>query len=86
MTGSDGADETGTGGDEADGALEGLGFDWRATRDGTVFVTWRGRTVRTFAGDEAARLLRRLEGADPGATQLALAKATRNFKRGNERG
>ena len=32
------------------------------------------------------KLLRRLEGAEPAAVQLALAKATRNFKRGNERG
>ena len=67
------------------GGLEELGFDWHASRDGTVFVTWRGRTIRTFAGAEGAKLLRRLEGAEPAAVQLALAKATRNFKRGNER-
>lgn len=86
MTADEGLEEGPSGADGSGRDLEGLGFDWRATRDGTVFVTWRGRTVRTFAGDEAARLIRRLEGADPAATQLTLAKATRNFKRGNERG
>ena len=61
------------------------GFDYRRTRDGRVFVSWRGRVVTTLQGDEAARLLKRLEAADDRAVQMALAKVTVNFKRGNER-
>lgn len=61
------------------------GFAWRAAKDGTVFVSWRGRVVRTYRGAEAMRLLARLEGADEDAVQMVLAKVTGNFRRGNER-
>ena len=50
---TDGADAADGGEAFSPGGLEELGFDWRATRDGTVFVTWRGRTIRTFAGPRA---------------------------------
>lgn len=36
-------------------------------------------------GPEASKLLRRLGGLDEEQAQLALAKITGNFKRGNER-
>lgn len=61
------------------------GFSYRAQKDGTVRITWRGRVVTTLAGKEAARFLARVDGAGPGQAQLAMAKATGNFKRGNER-
>jgi hypothetical protein len=48
-------------------------------------VAFHGRHVVTLAGGEAQRLAGRLEGADADRTQLLLAKATGNFKHGNER-
>lgn len=58
---------------------------WQATKDGRVRISWRGRVVTTLAGDPAARFLRQAEGADELAVQALLARATGNFKRGNER-
>lgn len=60
-------------------------FRHQLTKDGTVFVFWRGRRVRTFTGRDAERLLARLEGLDTEGRQMVFAKATGNFKRGNER-
>jgi hypothetical protein len=41
--------------------------------------------VTTLAGVPAERFLREVEGADEEAEQLLMARATGNFKRGNER-
>jgi hypothetical protein len=60
-------------------------FSYRTTKDGQLRVAFHGRHVVTLAGNEAQRLTNRLEGANPEQTQLLLAKATGNFKRGNER-
>ncbi len=60
-------------------------FAWRATKDGRVRISWQGRVVTTLAGARAARFLREIEGADVEGEQLLLARATGNFKRGNER-
>ena len=60
-------------------------FGWQATKDGRVRISWRGRVVTTLAGDAAARFVRQAEGADEDAVQALLARATGNFKRGNER-
>ena len=60
-------------------------FSYRAHKDGTVRIAYRGKVVTTLAGKEAGRFLARVEGADTAQVQLAMAKATGNFKRGNER-
>jgi hypothetical protein len=60
-------------------------FAWQATKDGRVRISWQGRVVTTLAGAPAARFLREVEDADEEAQQLLLARATGNFKRGNER-
>lgn len=70
--------------DARDRLSEGI-FDYRTTKDGTVFITWRGKTVTTLRGKAAERLLAKIEGADDRAVQLALAKVTGHFKHGNER-
>jgi hypothetical protein len=62
-----------------------VSFAWQATKDGRVRISWRGRVVTTLAGAPAARFLREVEGADEEAEQLLMARATGNFKRGNER-
>ena len=68
--------------DTADGDL---GFSYRAHKDGTVRIAWRGKVAATLSGKEAARFLGRAAGADAAQAQLLMAKATGNFKRGNER-
>ena len=60
-------------------------FSYRTTKDGRVRVAFQGRHVVTLAGSDAKRLASRLEGADEEQSQPLLAKATGNFKRGNER-
>jgi hypothetical protein len=60
-------------------------FGYQVTKDGRVRVDFHGRHVVTVAGRDADRLSAALEGADADRTQLLLAKATGNFKHGNER-
>jgi hypothetical protein len=60
-------------------------FSWQATKDGRVRITWHGRVVTTLVGAAAARFLHQAEGADEETVQGLLARATGNFKRGNER-
>ena len=60
-------------------------FGYRVTKDGRVFVTFHGRHVVTVAGAKADQLASALAAADGEQEQLLLAKATGNFKRGNER-
>ena len=63
-----------------------MSFDATVTKEERVVVTWNGRTVVTLGGSRGARLAARLELAqDEEARQLLLARATGNFKRGNER-
>ena len=61
-------------------------FGATVTGDERVLVTWQGRIVVTVAGARGTRLAAELERApDEDARQLLLARATGNFKRGNER-
>lgn len=64
-------------------------FDYQITKGGQVLISRGGRRVAVVAGARAARLLAALESAaangDEAAAQLALAKVTGNYKRGNER-
>lgn len=70
---------------DARGRLDEQPFAYRAGKDGQLFISWHGRTVVTVRGDDARRLLARLANLDEAGVQLALAKVTGNFKRGNER-
>jgi hypothetical protein len=65
--------------------LEEQPFTYTVRNDGAVAVTHEGRQVILVGGKDAAKLLAKLEGADAQAVQLALAKVTGNFKRGNEK-
>ncbi len=62
-----------------------LEFTYQAVKDGRVRIFWRGKIANELSGKDAARFLQRVEGADFATAQLAMAKATGNFKRGNER-
>ena len=75
-------------GDEGPEALpDGLAehpFDYRLTKSGEVHISRGGRVVSVIRGAAAHKLLDRL-GASELQDQLALAKVTGNYKRGNER-
>ena len=60
-------------------------FSFRTTKEGKVFISWRGRQVTTLAGNRAQRFLSRTESASAGKQQLEMARATGHFKHGNER-
>ena len=60
-------------------------FSFQETKDGKVLLSFEGRVVETLRGKDAERFLRRTIGASSEALQMLMAKATKNFKRGNER-
>ena len=61
-------------------------FAARVTGTDRVLISWDGRVVVTLAGGDARQTIHRLESArSDEEAQLVLAKATGNFKRGNER-
>jgi hypothetical protein len=61
-------------------------FTYKMNRDGTMFVYWNGKHVRTYSGNKAAEILEEIEAATSDReVQFALARVTGNFKRGNER-
>jgi hypothetical protein len=59
-------------------------FAYRLTKDGRILVSRGGRLIVTVAGAKAERLIGML-GADPAQEQELLARATDNYRRGNER-
>ena len=70
---------------DARGELEDGRFEYRAQKDGRVVVSWYGRAVTTLAGKDAERFLARVAGLSEHEAQLLMARATGNFRRGNER-
>jgi hypothetical protein len=62
-----------------------LGFSWRATKDGQVRISRQRRVVTTLRGAAAERFRRRAAGADEGAQQQLMARASGNYRRGFER-
>ena len=57
------------------------GFEYRI-RGNDVLITHRGRTAVTLRGAAAERFLAKVARGNP---QQVMAKATGNYKRGNER-
>jgi len=68
------------------GGLDDAPFEYRESKDGRVVILWRGRQVRVLKGQNAAAFLLRIANLGPSGRQLAMAKVTGNFKRGNEKG
>ena len=60
-------------------------FDWHVTKDGRVRIHRGGLHVVTVAGARADRLRAQLDAGDATAAQQLLARATGNYRRGNER-
>lgn len=59
-------------------------FAW-SRRGDEVLITHRGRVATLLRHAAADRFLARLDGLDDAAAQQLMARATGNFKRGNER-
>lgn len=60
-------------------------FAFRATAAGEIRIDRGGRTVAVLRGAAAASFLRKVAGAGEAERQLAMARATGNYARGNER-
>jgi len=60
-------------------------FSYQETKHGRLHIYCRGKLASTMKGKEAPRLLSRLESADSAQAQRVMAKATGQFKFGNER-
>jgi hypothetical protein len=50
-----------------------------------VLIAWHGKQVTILRGNAAARFVERIASLHGKEAQLVMAKATGNFKRGNER-
>jgi hypothetical protein len=59
-------------------------FTWRVTADSKVLVSRGGTQVVVVAGARGAKLAAQLGTADGDHAQQLLARATGNYKRGNE--
>ena len=62
-----------------------LGFRYVARANGEVEIRRGGVLAATLRGDAARRFLARVAEGDEAAAQQAMARATGNYKRGNER-
>jgi hypothetical protein len=60
-------------------------FSYRETKDGVVQISWYDKRVMTLKGPQARKFLAKIADLDGKQVQLAMAKITGNFKRGNER-
>ena len=60
-------------------------FSYQVTKENLVFLFWYHRHIKTLQGKAAQSFLAKITEADQKAAQLLMAKATGNFKRGNER-
>lgn len=60
-------------------------FEYQIFKDNKVQIYWNNKPVMMLKGSAALDLLKKLERAEGKDVQLALAKITGNFKRGNEK-
>ena len=58
------------------------GFDYQKRKNGDVVITHHRKVVLTLRGQNADQFMARIERDDP---QHVMARATGNYKRGNER-
>ncbi|WP_231446899.1 hypothetical protein [Brevibacterium zhoupengii] len=65
-------------------SLEDDPFDYRITKSGMLIIARNGRTVVEIGGKKAAALIPKL-GVSEDSDQQLLARATGNYRRGNER-
>ncbi|WP_169252025.1 hypothetical protein [Brevibacterium sp. 'Marine'] len=65
-------------------SLEGDPFDYQVTKSGVLLIRRGGRNVMELGGKKAAALIPKL-GRDDESDQQLLARATGNYRHGNER-
>ena len=65
--------------------IQQIQFSFDHRKDDHVMIYHLGKAVTTLSGRNAIRFLNQVIGADSDKQQLVMAKATGNFKRGNER-
>ncbi|HSJ00501.1 MAG TPA: hypothetical protein VLA59_08955 [Patescibacteria group bacterium] len=61
-------------------------FSYLGRADGSIVIRYRAAPVTVLRGKAADRFRTRMDGADVRAAQQLMARATGNFRRGNERG
>ena len=66
------------------GILDSDVFSYRVTKGPKVFISYYGKPVTTLSGSKALVFLNKIQEAEHRDAQLMMAKATGNFKRGNE--
>ena len=66
--------------------LAGEPFSFQARADGSIVIRYHAAPVTLLRGKTAARFMTRVSSADAAGAQQLMARATGNFKRGNERG
>ncbi len=60
-------------------------FSYKTSKDSKVFLFRNGKQIMVLKGKESDRFLAKIEKADAMEAQLIMAKATGNFKHGNEK-
>ncbi len=60
-------------------------FSYATRADGSIVISYRAAPVTILRGRSAERFAARLEGTDAPRAQQLMARATGNFKRGNQR-
>ncbi len=65
--------------------LAGEPFSFLARADGSIVIRYHAAPVTILRGKAAVRFMTRLPGTDAAGAQQLMARATGNFKRGNER-
>lgn len=65
--------------------LASMPFSYMTRSDGTIVISYRTAPVTILRGRSAERFTTRMADADAFAAQQLMARATGNFKRGNER-
>ncbi len=60
-------------------------FSYATRSDGSIVISYRTAPVTILRGRSADRFSARMSGADAAAAQQLMARATGNFRRGNER-
>ncbi|MCL2249711.1 MAG: hypothetical protein FWC13_10625 [Oscillospiraceae bacterium] len=60
-------------------------FTYRITKDNKVFISYEGKQVTVLSGKRATDFIAKISKAGGKDAQLIMAKATGNFKRGNEK-
>jgi hypothetical protein len=70
--------------DDFSSTLDTKPFSWQENK-GVVRISWKGKVVTVLRKNSALKFLERISVDDDKEAQLIMAKATGNFKRGNER-